>query len=181
MTPKNKSRLTLLLIAVLFFGSFGIALVLHYSNWQPSQTRNHGEFVKPPIALGGLSLRTLDGQDYPWQPGEGIWRVLVAPPSDCVRPCLDLLEALYRVWFSEGRHADALDVLWVGELPRGGAQFRRLVAIEPDAGLLAALPDRAGVDALPVYVLDPSGYLVLRFAPGFDPSGLSKDLYRLIK
>ena len=181
MTPKTKSRLTLLLMAVMFFGSFGVALVLHYSNWQPTQTRNHGEFVQPAIALGGLSLETRDGQDYPWQPNAGIWRVLVAPPPDCGQPCVDLLESLYRVWYSEGRHADALDVLWAGELPRGGAQFRRLVAIEPSAELLAALPDRADADALAVYVLDPSGYLVLRFPPGFDPSGLSKDLYRLIK
>ena len=35
--------------------------------------------------------------------------------------------------------------------------------------------------ALPVYLADPNGWLVLRYAPGFDPSGLRKDLSRVLK
>jgi hypothetical protein len=39
----------------------------------------------------------------------------------------------------------------------------------------------ARADALPVYLADPNGWLVLRYAPGFEPSGLRKDLGRLLK
>lgn len=181
MTPHSRSRLVLALIALLFFASFGAALVLHYGGWRPSSTRNHGELLQPPIDLRALSLRRGDGGDYPWQPRAGVWRVLVAPPEACGTRCLELLDALYRVWLSEGRHADALDVLWVGEPPPAALRFRRLVAIRPVPALATALPDSAAAGALPVYVIDPAGYLVLRYPPGFDPNGLRKDLQRLIR
>ncbi len=181
MTPKTRSRLTLLLIAVLFFGSFGLALLLHYSGWEPARTRNHGEFVEPAIDLREIVLRRSDGSEYPWRPQSGVWRVLVVAPEDCGTPCVALIETLYRVWFGEGRHADSLDVLWMGEVPGAAPNFRRFVPVRSDPAVLAALPEPVSALALPVYVLDPSGYLVLRYAPGFDPSGLRKDLYRLIK
>ncbi|MCW0416325.1 hypothetical protein NB689_002079 [Xanthomonas sacchari] len=38
--------------------------------------------------------------------------------------------------------------------------------------------DAAGV---PVYVIDPNGFVVLRYAPGFDPAGLRADLAKLLK
>ena len=43
------------------------------------------------------------------------------------------------------------------------------------------LPDTVAPDALPAYLADPNGYLVLRYAPGFNPSGLRKDLGRVLK
>ena len=39
----------------------------------------------------------------------------------------------------------------------------------------------ASADALPVYLADPNGYLVLRYPAGFNPSGLRKDLGRVLK
>ena len=36
-------------------------------------------------------------------------------------------------------------------------------------------------ESLPVYFVDPGGFLVMRYAPGFDPSGMRKDLARLLK
>lgn len=45
----------------------------------------------------------------------------------------------------------------------------------------AALPhvdDGAGV---PVYVIDPNGFVIQRFAPGFDPADLRSDVAKLLK
>ena len=92
-----------------------------------------------------------------------------------------MLDALQRVWVSEGRHADKLKVLWFGELPDGAPEFGGLVAMQPSPGLQALLPDVARADALPVYLADPNGYLVLRYPAGFNPSGLRKDLGRVLK
>lgn len=181
MTPKTRSRLILLLILVMFFGSFGIALVLHYSGWSPARTRNHGQFVTPPIDLRAITLGRTNGDAYPWRPEAGVWRVLVAAPAGCQAPCAALIDTLRRVWVGEGRFAEDLDVLWVGELPAAAPVFRKLLTIEPDPVLLAALPDSARTDAIPLYLIDPSGYLIMRYEPDFDPSGLRKDLYRLLK
>ncbi len=176
---RSRSRLILLLIVLMFGGSFGAALVLHYSGWQPTRTRNHGEFIAPAIDLTDIAVRRLDGSSYPWQPSEEIWRVLVDASGDD-RDRAELLDVLERVWRSEGRHADRLDVLWIGPRPQGAPGFRRLVEIAADPALSARLAASQPLDGS-LYVLDPSGYAVLRYRPGFDPSGLSKDLYRLVK
>ena len=51
----------------------------------------------------------------------------------------------------------------------------------PRPELLAALPrvdDPAGV---PVYVIDPNGFVILRYAPGTDPGFIRADVSKLLK
>jgi hypothetical protein len=43
---------------------------------------------------------------------------------------------------------------------------------------LPRLNDPAGT---PVYVIDPNGFVILRYAPGFEPGGLREDLVKLLK
>ena len=180
-SQKIRSRLTLLLIAVFFLGSFGVAAALFFGGWKPHQTRNVGEMLDPYPDLRDLALVRADGQPWTWQPALRHWHVIVAPPADCGAPCWQLLEALNRVWLSEGRHADKLQVLWFGQLPPRAPSFPGLVPMQASAELQARLPDLARPDALPVYLADPNGYLVLRYPPGFNPSGLRKDLGRVLK
>lgn len=181
LSQTARSRLTLLLVAVFFLGSFGIAAALFFGGWKPSQTRNIGEMLDPYPDLRGIALQRADGQPWAWQPTNRHWHIVVAPPADCGAPCAGLLDALHRVWLSEGRHAEKVEVLWFGELPAGAPSFSGLVPMQANAELQAKLPDVARADALPVYLADPNGYLVLRYAPGFNPSGLRKDLGRVVK
>ncbi len=178
---KTRSRLILLLVALMFLGSFGVAAALFFGGWQPTQTRNVGEMLKPYPDLRDIALFQANGEPWQWQPSERNWHILVDAPADCGAPCSQLLNVLHRVWVSEGRHAERVRVLWFGELPADAPQFSGLVAMQPNPALQARLPDTARADALPVYLADPNGYLVLRYAPGFNPSGLRKDLSRVVK
>lgn len=178
---QTRSRLQLLLVAALFLGSFGVAATLFFSGWKPGQTRNIGEMLEPYPDLRDIPLVQADGAAWDWNPTARNWHVVFTAPENCGEPCLRMLDALHRVWLSEGRHADRLKVLWFGELPAGGPEFSGLVPMQPNAALAARLPDAARPDALPAYLADPNGYLVLRYAPGFDPSGLRKDLGRVLK
>jgi len=180
-SSKTRSRLQLLLVAAFFLGSFGVAAALFFGGWKPSHTRNIGEMLEPYPDLRELAFTRAGGEAWRWQPAERNWHVVVAVPADCGEPCSRLYDVLHRVWVSEGRHADRLKVLWFGPLPAGVESFGGLVPMQADAALAARLPDAARPDALPVYLADPNGYLVLRYAPGFDPSGLRKDLGRLLK
>jgi hypothetical protein len=47
--------------------------------------------------------------------------------------------------------------------------------------LQAALPQKSAANSVPVYLIDPNGFLVMQYRPGFDPSDLRKDLARLLK
>ncbi len=176
-----RSRLILLLVALMFLGSFFVAAALRFSGWSPQHTRNFGELLQPPRPLGRIALHQSDGTAYPWSPESNRWRLLVVPAPGCTTACANTLDLLHRAWLSMGQKADRLDVVWVGTLPANAPSFRRLVVVAPDARLAAVLPEAARADALPVYLVDPSGYLALHYRPGFDPSGLRKDLGKLLK
>jgi hypothetical protein len=178
---KLRSRLVLLLVAAMFLGSFAVAATLFFGGWKPAQTRNIGEMLDPYPDLRDVARVHADGRPFDWEPLERRWHVIVAPPADCGAPCVQLLDALDRVRRSEGRHADRLRVLWVGDLPAGAPAFEGLVPLRANAALQARLPDVARADALPVYLADPNGWLVLRYPPGFEPAGLRKDLGRVLK
>lgn len=181
-TPsRTRSRLQLLLVAAFFFGSFGIAAALFFGGWKPTQTRNIGEMLEPYPDLRPVALARADGQAWDWQPQARNWHILFVAPEDCDAPCGALFDALHRVWLSEGRHADRLKVLWFGALPEGAEPFPGLVPMQSSPGLLARLPDSPSPTVLPAYLVDPNGYLVLRYPTGFDPSGLRKDLGRVLK
>jgi len=178
---RTRSRLTLLLIAALFLSSFGIAAFLRFTGWTPGQGRNYGELLQPPRDLTGEQLHLADGRPYPWAPEKNVWRIVVVPADDCTDACSRMLDSLHRVWQMQGRNADHIDVLWFGALPAEGPRFRRLLAMQPSPALSAALPDSARADAVPVYLIDPSGFLALHYRAGFDPTGLKKDLGKLVK
>ena len=175
-----RSRLTLLLIAVLFLGSFFVAAALRFSGWEPQGRRNYGELLQPPLNLATHALLRADGSRFDWQPERNRWRFLVAPPADCAQECTRTLDTLHRLWLGQGRKADRIEVLWFGALPPG-ERFRALVPMRADARLAAQLPEAARADAVPVYLVDPDGYLVLHYRPGFDPAGVRKDLGKLVK
>ena len=178
---RNRSRAVLLLIVAMFIAPFAAALFLYYNDWQPTHTKNYGEMLKSPRDLRDLDLRRTDGSPFIWHHEDHTWRVLAAPPADCVDACARLADTLRRVWIGLGKDADRVQVLWVGAAPAPVENFRALLPLRTTLALQSRLPDQASATAIPVYVIDPSGYLVLRYAPGFDPNGLRKDLAQLLK
>ncbi|MES2671197.1 MAG: hypothetical protein V4673_12365 [Pseudomonadota bacterium] len=177
----NRNRLMLVGIFAIFFGAFALAGVLRFSGWRPAGMKNHGELLQPPGDLRTLPVTLADGRAYPWNPVERTWRIVVAPPTACGNPCVTLSQQIDTVWQLFGRNADHVEVLWLGEPPAAAKRGPEFRVLKDDAALRAALPrlnDPAGV---PVYVVDPNGFVVLRYAPGFDPSHLRQDMSRLLK
>jgi cytochrome oxidase Cu insertion factor (SCO1/SenC/PrrC family) len=168
----------LLLIAGMFAAPLVIDLCLYYTGWQPARTTNHGELIQPVRDLRAVRFTRADGARFEWHHEDKIWRVLVAPPADCGAPCDQLADKLRRIWIGLGNNANSVQVLWVGVAPSKG--FRTLIPVSADSAFAARLPDTARVDAIPVYVVDPTGYVILRYAPGFNPGDLRSDLAQLL-
>lgn len=182
---RNRNRTLLIAIAVIFLGSAALAGALRFSGWHPSGTKNHGELLQPPGDLRRIAPRLADGGAYAWNPAERTWRIVLAPRPGCAADCVALSHDLDTVWRLFGHHADRVHVLWIGTPPPGAARNAALRVLRPDPALRAALPrvdgapgERAGV---PVYVVDPNGFVILRYAPGFDPGHLRTDMARLLK
>lgn len=180
---RNRNRGLLILIVVVFFGSALVAGLLRFSGWRPEGLKNHGELLQPPGDLRQVAPRLVDGGEYVWNPAERTWRILVAPPASCTDACVSLSHDLDKVWRLFGHNADHVHILWVGEPPEGALRNRVWNVVEPMPELVAQLPgvDAGGSQGAPVYVVDPNGFVILRYAPGFDPGHLRTDLARLLK
>jgi hypothetical protein len=180
---RNRNRVVLLVIVAVFIGSAMLAGALRFSGWRPAGMKNHGELLQPPGDLRTVVPRLVDGGDYEWNPVERTWRIVVAPPADCTDACVALTHDLDKVWRLFGHNADHVHILWVGTPPLGALQNRVWNIVEPAPELMAQFPglEAGGPDGAPVYVVDPHGFVILRYAPGFDPGHLRTDMARLLK
>jgi hypothetical protein len=185
--PRTRRRNRMMLVAIfaIFFGSMFVAGVLRFSGWRPAGTRAHGEMLQPPGDLRAVVPKLADGSDYAWDPRARLWRIALAPPADCIEACLKLAHDLDTVWRLTGKDADHVHVLWIGTPPPAMPRNAALRVLQPSAALRAGLPrvddTTSGQRGVPVYVIDPNGFVILRYPPGFDPAGLRTDLSRLLK
>lgn len=177
----RRGRLMLITLFLLFFGTVFGAGVLRFAGWQPQGSKTHGEMLQPAVDVRSATPMLADGTPYPWDPVERTWRIVVAPPAGCEEACVGLTQDLDKVWRLFGHRADHAELLWIGTLPQGApgnAAWREVRADDPLRALLPGVDDPSGI---PVYVIDPNGFVILRYAPGSDPGGLRTDVARLLK
>ena len=177
----RRGRLVLVLIFLLFFGSIFGAGILRFSGWQPQGTKVHGEMLQPAVDARAVVPQLADGTAYAWQPEERTWRIAVVAPADCASACVKLASDLDVVWQLFGNKADHVEILWIGSVPAGVPDTVSRRAIRPSPELLAVLPRLADPAGIPVYVIDPNGFVILRYAPGTDPGFIRTDVSKLLK
>ena len=181
---RRRNRNMLVGLFVLFFGGMLVAGLLRFSGWRPEGSKNKGELLQPYGDLRGYTPTLANGGAYGWKDEPRIWRI-VAMPRDCATSraaeCKRLLADFDKVWRLMSKDADRVHVLWAGDLPPGVAVPREVRQLRADDGLRAGLArwDDASGDA--AWLVDPNGFVVLRYAPGFDPGDLRSDLARLLK
>ncbi|MEZ5463958.1 MAG: hypothetical protein R3F22_01770 [Lysobacteraceae bacterium] len=175
-----RSRRQLYLIALAFAAPLLIAMLLRGLGWQPIASRNHGELVQPPFDISAIPMNLQDGGAYQWEPLEARFHLLVRQDGDCDADCAQLADMLHRVWAAQGRQAERVDVLWLGDAPPEPTRFRHWIGLQPSAELEAALAEHGVADAR-LLMVDPNGFVMMRYEDGFDPSGLRLDIKRLVK
>lgn len=193
---RRQSRGMLIALVVLFFGGMLVAGLLRFSGWQPEGMKNKGEMLEPYGDLRDHTPTLAGGGPYRWDDEPRIWRIVVAPVA-CEGSrrdaCGELLRDINTVWRLMGKDADRVHVLWVGAPPAGITLPREVRVLRADAVLPAKLPrgtgavvnangaavGKEGGDA--AWLVDPNGFVVLRYASGFDPGDLRADLARLLK
>ena len=182
----RKNRRMLLGLLLLFFGGMLVAGLLRFSGWRPEGMKNRGELLQTYGDLREYTPTLANGQPYRWQEHPRTWR-MVAMPRDCdgarAAACTALLQDLDKVWRLMGRHADRVHLLWVGAVPPGVSLPRGVHVIRDEPALRAGLP-RWEVDPAagePLWLIDPNGFVFMRYAPGFDPGDVRTDLSRMLK
>ncbi len=183
-----KGRLVLLALFVVFFLPIFLAFALNVElpHWFPFGRSNHGQLVVPSERLDTSALSAVDGAPVGEALLQGKWTLLYVEPSACLAECD---RAVYRM--RQGRYAMGKDMERVQRLVVAHRSFakdaaEKLRASDPALNVVAAAPSWTG-RSLPggkeaeIYIIDPQGYLVMWYRGDASPSGLIKDLKRLLK
>lgn len=183
----DRGRRQLLLVVAFFLAPVLVAFALSLSGWRPEGTRQSGTLLDPPRDFRTVVATRPDGSTTFWNRPEGHWYLLWPVPADCGQPCVDMADTLERIRLRMARHAPRLEIYLIGQ-PDDALRAKLsqspivTVTLEPNPLPPAAAPQRGDSSGLPLalHLIDPNGYWVMDYAAGTDPSGLRKDLDRLI-
>lgn len=188
--PKPAHR-TLLLLAAVFVLPFVIGTGLYWSGWRPEKFANHGELLQPPRVLPEDGLTHADGRPLPTSELRGKWLLVMPVNGSCDTPCLQNLKQMHQVHIALNKEQSRLQRVFIG----GDVSDPALVASQqlqhdfPDLVVAATKTNAAGTawhSALDgsghaIYIVDPLGNIMMRYAEPADMRGVLKDLERLLK
>lgn len=183
-----KSRLGLILLALLFFGPllFSWGYHLLQPKWRPAPV-SHGELITPPPSL----VEAGDARHTDSWPRLllGHWSLLFVGGDTCDQPCQALIYDLRQIRASLGKDADRVQRVYLsaaGGLPKGLS-----VDVHPDLIPAKVPPDalpkvlgerlRSGDTGRDFFLVDPNGLLILRYGKDYKQRGVQKDIRHLLK
>ena len=183
----KRSRLVILALFGLFLLPLLIALFLNsgWTDWSPSELRNNGELVKPPVAVSDATVSTPAGQVRLGEWLNDRWQLVTLSESDCGESCRQRLTTMRQLHKATGRHQEAVRVMLITPSSLTDETRRAIAGIYP---LIDVVADPSGqlIDAFrqtgegEFFILDPDGHIILRYPAGSDPTGIRKDLNRLL-
>ncbi len=157
------------------------ALLLSQSDWQPHKTRNSGTLVEPPRNVAATVIALTDGSRLDWHDPQLRWTLIALPGANCGDECRTRLDEALRMRLTLGQNAARLRIVYLGAALPGDFVAARapLQAGSDVAGAFAA--ERAhGDDALALALVDPNGWLMLRYPDGYSAQGLRSDIQQVI-
>ncbi|MDQ7997446.1 MAG: hypothetical protein AAGC76_16515 [Luteibacter sp.] len=177
----GSGRLKLVLIMLVFLAPIIAAGLLTLSGWQP-EGKGNGRPIVPQRSMAEVRV-DVAGTAWAWRDSEPRLTLVALPGPDCAAHCLETLALMRNARIVLNRNADRLRLLYIGTPPTA-------------QGADAVMPDwKVGVDAAKAFeefrptqpdtvaaVLVESNATALSWYPaGFDPSGLRKDLQKVIR
>ena len=181
MKTRNRNRLALVAVLLIFAAPLAMAWWLSATGWHPRQTRNSGILVNPPRDISAVGVTLADGSQLAWRDPHYRWTLLALPGAQCAVACRERLDEMLRMRITLGNNAGRLRVVYVGPpLPVHFVAARApLLAGRDDSDAFAAAR-AVGGDSLALALVDPRGLLMLRYPDGYSAQGLRSDIQRVI-
>ncbi|MCX7628488.1 MAG: hypothetical protein N2Z69_08785 [Methylophilaceae bacterium] len=174
MTPQYKGRLMFLLLLGVFALPVVVGFCLYVSGHR-LEGKSYGQLLQPPRKLQASSA--LD-----WH---GKWRMVYVTDPLCANECLITLQQLRQLHVSMAKDIDRLQRIWVIDgnwdektIAPIRRQYPDLLIMSGAQAMAAGFPVRGATGE--VFLVDPLGYLMMRYPSGFEPAGVRKDLVRLL-
>lgn len=192
--PAKGNRWIFVLLMLLFVLPVIFATVLYMTGWRPSSIGNHGELIQPARKIEAQSLHTLDGKAVDFSGLRNTWVMVVFGSSSCPEACLKSVFEMRQVHAAQAKEIGRVQRVFIAtDVDQAEALKIKLVDY-PEMGVwtgdskaLSALFQSFGISAgqpaeqQGIYLVDPLGNVMMRYPPGSNPSGMLKDLTRLLK
>jgi len=154
----------------------------------PSGRTNKGELIDPVVALpADLALSTPDGADFPRDLLAGKWTLVYLTGGTCDDACRNRLDAMRRIRLALGEGQRSVERLLVVIDTTATELARRLgtafVGMRVALGGVR-LPELLGEGTTAfdrLYILDPMGNLMMRYAADAPARDTLEDMERLLK
>ena len=181
---QRASRLKFLLVILVFAVPIIAAGLLNLSGWQPS-----GKAYGPPVVpqrnfeQEHVSVRLADGKTWPWRHTSPRMTLIAMAGPDCAARCVDALTKMAAARITLNNNMSRLRLLYVGQPPADAASngMQAYWTIGTDVGDRLAAYKPASPDSVSALLVESDGTALARYPVGFDPSGLRKDLQKVIR
>ena len=180
----RRSRLFLVLIALVFAAPMLVAAVLTFSGWHPGAKAN-GEPILPQrnFVDEKLQVRMSDGQTWAWRDSEPRMTLVALAGPDCARHCLAVLTKMAAARITLNTHMSRVRLLYLGTPPvndvKDGMTHYWAIGRDVDNKLAQFRPQTP--DSVAALLVESNGTALASYPAGFDPRGLRKDLQKVIR
>lgn len=187
-------RGVLVLLVLLFVLPVVLATLLYLTGWRPSSSGNHGELIRPARQVEVRALQTLDGKPAHFGELRGTWVMVYFGSSSCLEACMKNIHIMRQVHAALAKEMGRVRRVFIATDRGEAGTLQAKLTDYPEMGVwtgekkaLAEVWQSFGVAAgqaaerQGIYLVDPLGNLILRYPPGTDPSGMLKDMTRLLK
>lgn len=191
----RSSRRTLLIVLALFALPVAIASYLYKDSWRPAKTGNYGELIQPPREVPDMPLTSADNKNIRFADLKGRWSLVYVSPGKCEATCLKRLYYIRQIHTAFAKELEriqevliTLDAAPDGALAEKIKEYPRVKVISGPQASLAILAERfrgaAGKNedlTGRIYIIDPQGFIMMRYPAEPDPAGIRRDIEKLLK
>ncbi len=175
----------LLLIAAVCLAPFVASFALYYF-WQPSGRVNYGDLVEGVEAPAGAMAAHDGGKLFDFAQLRGRWVFVTVDSGACDDYCKNKLWKIRQVRLTQGKYPERIERVW---LLNDTQPVAAAVTTEYEGTWIARAQGSAILKSLPyrdaqrdhIYLIDPLGNVVLRYPKDADPTGMKKDITRLLR
>jgi len=165
---RRRSRIKLVSIFAIFAVPLILASIyLHLvrSSGGSMGDTSRGELIQPAVPLTQFSLQATD-ESFDLDAVRGLWTMLYVPVGPCLDACKQNLYHMRQVRLALNHRMN---------------RVQRAVVMESPEQI--SVKAQEGMDVLEdaIYLIDPFGNLMLRFAPDLKPNAMLKDIKHLLK
>lgn len=192
-TSQTRSRTKLILLILMFLlpvvGSWYLIYFTDYA--REGKGAEHGDLIKPPRQLDDVELTWVSRGSTRQEPLYGKWSMLFFVDGSCAASCDENLYRLQQIRLATGREMQRVQRIAIID---GGESIQfsdnlsknfpgQLYVSRKDLGkkFMQQFKDQNIEDQDTIFLIDPRGFLMMRYPGDTDPSGIIRDLSRLLR